>query len=183
VTETTLFPANKPELLERMGADRAAWDALVSQVPDHLASDPLLPNGWSVKDVMAHIAAHEEWRTQRMNEDLGVSPIPTPDTDETGADAAAEGESDGEPVWDTDTINAMIYEQYKEDDLPTVEAFAARSFQDMIAAFDAAPNDYLNQPSWWTGGSTVMEMVPAQTSDHYAQHEDDLRAVTAKLAG
>lgn len=78
---------------------------------------------------MAHIAAYEEWRTQRMHEDLGVSPLSTPDTgsaeSETGANAGAE--SDGEPVWDTDSINALIYEQHKADDLPTVRAFAARS--------------------------------------------------------
>jgi hypothetical protein len=172
VTETNLSPASKTELLERMRVERAAWDALVAQVPERSATEPLLPNGWSVKDLIAHVAAYEEWRAQRITEDLAGGQPP----------AADAGSSDGEGTWDTDTINAMIYEQHKDDDLPTVQAFAARSFREMIAAFEAAPDEYLRKPTWWTGGPSVLEMVPAQTYEHYAEHTDDLRAIIAEQA-
>ena len=46
----------KDELLATVKADRERFDRIVQSVPSELLEKPILPGGWSVKDVLAHIA-------------------------------------------------------------------------------------------------------------------------------
>ena len=61
MTEPSPRPGNKTELLERMRAGREEWDALIAQIPDSARTEPALAGGWSAKDLIAHVAAHENW--------------------------------------------------------------------------------------------------------------------------
>ncbi len=61
MSEPSTGPRSKAELLERMRAGREEWDALIAQIPDSARTEPALPGGWSVKDLIAHIAAYENW--------------------------------------------------------------------------------------------------------------------------
>ena len=36
-------------------------DALIAQIPDSVRTEPALAGGWSVKDLIAHVAAFENW--------------------------------------------------------------------------------------------------------------------------
>jgi uncharacterized damage-inducible protein DinB len=42
-----------------MRAGREEWDALIAQIPDSARTEPALAGGWSVKDLIAHVAAYE----------------------------------------------------------------------------------------------------------------------------
>jgi uncharacterized protein (TIGR03083 family) len=46
----------KDGLLETVRGDRARFDAIVAGVSRDRLTEPILPGGWSVKDVLAHIA-------------------------------------------------------------------------------------------------------------------------------
>ncbi|MBI5653173.1 MAG: ClbS/DfsB family four-helix bundle protein [Chloroflexi bacterium] len=48
-----------PELLDRVRADRAAWDALLAQIGEARMSDPGVDGNWSLKDIIAHITFFE----------------------------------------------------------------------------------------------------------------------------
>ncbi|HLY35543.1 MAG TPA: maleylpyruvate isomerase N-terminal domain-containing protein [Candidatus Limnocylindria bacterium] len=51
----------KDRLLATIRADRARFDRALAVVPPSRLTDPILPGGWSVKDVLAHIAwGHRE---------------------------------------------------------------------------------------------------------------------------
>ncbi len=58
MTEPSTRPESKTELLERMRAGREEWDALIAQIPDSVRTEPALAGGWSVKDLIAHVAAY-----------------------------------------------------------------------------------------------------------------------------
>jgi hypothetical protein len=59
MSEPSTRPKSKTELLERMRAGREEWDALIAQIPDSARIEPALAGGWSVKDLIAHVAAIE----------------------------------------------------------------------------------------------------------------------------
>lgn len=46
----------KDELLATVKADGERFDGIVQYVPSELLEKPIIPGGWSVKDVLAHIA-------------------------------------------------------------------------------------------------------------------------------
>jgi hypothetical protein len=50
----------KEELLARIAAQWAEWNALVERAADHLTT-PGVEGMWSVKDVIAHICQGERW--------------------------------------------------------------------------------------------------------------------------
>ena len=171
-------PATKAALLARMRAERAVWDGLIAALPASILTLAALPDGWSVKDLIAHIAAYEQWtaaqiaaatanRTATDQELYGVEHLPE----------AAAG-------WDGDQQNAAIYAQYKHVPLTDVLALAQRAFADLAAAVAAVPEDDLHRAhvQAWTGRMTLLEIVPAQSYEHYQQHIDDLRAVVTGVA-
>ena len=171
-------PTSKAVLLARMRAERAIWDGLIAALPDAILTLTALPDGWSVKDLMAHIAAYEQWtaaqiiaasngRTATDRELYGVERLP-----------------DGAANWGVDQQNAAIYAQYKGVPLAEVTAFANRAFADLVTAVAAVPEDDLHRAGAqaWTGRMTLLEVVPAQSYEHYQQHIDDLRAVVTGVA-
>jgi len=167
---------SKIALIERMREGREVWDSLISQVPDSAITEPALPGGWSVKDLMAHVAAYENWtaaqiraaneRREPTNLELyGVEDVPE---DPEG--------------WDLDRVNAAIYDRYAAVSLAEVRTFAEHAFADLVAAVEAVPNPDLVAPDAqsWTGGETLLELVPRQSYAHYEHHLDDLRAVAGQ---
>ena len=72
MTEIRNHPRGKLELLERMRAGRDEWDALIARIPETTLTAPVLTGGWSVKNLVAHVAAYEKWtasQIQAANED------------------------------------------------------------------------------------------------------------------
>jgi uncharacterized damage-inducible protein DinB len=109
---------------ELTAREAAAWDefrAAVDAIPEDRRESPILTEGWSVKDVLWHVAFW--W------EDLA----PT-----YAALRAAFQRLDEE---DTDTTNARVLDEGREMTLAEVEARVARSREGMLAAWADAPDD------------------------------------------
>jgi hypothetical protein len=171
-------PECKCELLTRMRAERAVWDGLIAALPAPILTLNVLPNGWSVKDLIAHVAAYEKWTAAQIAA-ASAGRIPT-DCELYGMERLPP-EAAG---WDVDQQNAAIYEQYKDVPLAAVLALAQRAFADLLAAVVAVPEEDLGRSGAqsWTGHMTLLELVPAQAYEHYHQHIDDLRAVVTGAA-
>jgi hypothetical protein len=171
-------PASKAALLARMRAERAVWNGLMAAVPAPIRTLTVLPSHWSVKDLAAHIAAYERWTAAQIAaanagrratdwELYGVECLPP--------EAA---------TWDVDQQNDAIYRQYRDTPLAEVMDFADRAFGDLVTAVAAVPEEDLRRPGLraWMGHLTLLEIVPAQSYEHYQQHIDDLRAVVTGVA-
>jgi hypothetical protein len=171
MTETNAPPATKAELLERLRTGRATWDALVALVPDDVMDNPALSNGWSVKDLVAHVAAYEKWTAEQIAAEI-ESRAPS-DEELLGAQSLPETDKD-DP---TDAINEMIYERFKDTDLATVRAFSTRAYQELVAAIDAASDEKLQESAPWTGGGSALAIIPGNSYDHYDEHTEELRTI------
>ncbi len=174
MTEPSTGPRSKAELLERMRAGREEWDALIAQIPDSARTEPALPGGWSVKDLIAHVAAYENWTAAQIRA-ANEGRAPT-DRELYGVEEMPE-DPEG---WDLDRQNAAIYARYKEMPLAEVMTFSSQAFADLVAAVEAVSDEDVARTGaqTWTGDTTLLELVPGQCYAHYEQHADELRSIS-----
>jgi hypothetical protein len=174
MTESSPRPGSKTELLERMRVGREEWDAQIAQIPDRARTEPALTGGWSVKDLIAHVAAYENWTAAQIRAaNEGRAP--------TNKELYGVEEMPDDPEsWDLDRQNAAIYAQYKEMPLADVMTFSSQAFADLVAAVEAVSDDDYGRTGaqTWTGDRTLLEIIPEQCYDHYAQHADELSSIS-----
>ena len=174
MTESLPAIKSKSELLERMRAGREEWDALVAQIPDNARTEPALAGGWSVKDLIAHVAAIENWTAAQIRAaNEGRAP--------TDRELYGVEEMPPDPEgWDLDRENAEIYARYKETPLADVMTFSGQAFADLVAAVEAVSDDDIARSGaqTWTDDRTLLEIIPGQSYAHYEQHADDLRSIS-----
>jgi hypothetical protein len=157
-----------------MRAGREEWDALIAQIPDRARTKPALAGGWSVKDLIAHVAAYENWTAAQIraaNEDRA----PT-DRELYGVEEMPP-ESKG---WDLDRQNAAIHARYKNMPLAEVMTFSNQAFADLVAAVEAVFDEDIARTGaqTWTGDTTLLEIIPGQCYAHYEQHAGELRSIS-----
>jgi hypothetical protein len=171
-------PTNKAELLQRLQEKRLDFDNLIATVPAITAEEPNLPNDWSVKDLLAHVAAYERWMAgniQAVNE--GRLP--------TDAELYDEGQvlDSGDP-YDLETLNASIYEHFHGKSWPEIRAFAGDAYARLIEAISNAPDADFDREGLhpWLDDGSLLSRLPELTYGHYADHDADLRTVAGRMA-
>ena len=174
MTEPSTRPGSKTELLERMRAGREEWDALIGQIPDSARTDPALAGGWSVKDLIAHVAAIENWTAAQIRA-ANEGRVPT-DRELYGVEEMP----DDPEGWDLDRQNAAIYARYKEMPLADVMTFSSQAFADLVTAVEAISGEDVARTGaqTWTGDTTLLEIIPGQCYAHYDQHAGELRSIS-----
>jgi hypothetical protein len=120
-------------------------------------TEAILPEGWSLKDIIAHVAWHER-------EMVGLL--------ESKALA-------GSDWWNLpmDERNSLIYEQHKDMPLDEVLAWAEKEYARFAKAFEALPEEALNAPSFFENMPpdwTPWEIIADNTYIHYRDHIDDI---------
>jgi hypothetical protein len=139
------------------------YEALISKIEDSYAgivrlyrSVPVtrvlehsLPNGWSVKDILAHIAAWE-WRCAHLLE----------------ASHHTDGPLQANP--DVAALNQEIYEERKEWSWEEVEYDFRAAHQALLEAIRQLPLGRLENKAVW-------EAIAGETWEHYAEHLRDLQ--------
>jgi hypothetical protein len=168
-------PHTKDALLDRIRAGRNDFDTVLLAVPPEAVNEPLFAGGWSVKDLVAHIAAYEQWTAAQIM--AAIEGRRATDQDLYGVEELPE-DPEG---WDLDRQNAAIRERYAELSYPDALAFAEASFNRLLSALTALPDDDVVRPGVqsWTEGQAVIDVVPGQTYRHYGQHLPPLK----ELAG
>jgi uncharacterized protein (TIGR03083 family) len=168
-------PQTKDALLDRIRAGRTDFDTVLLAVPPEAVNEPVFAGGWSVKDLVAHIAAYEQWTAAQIA--AGAEGRRATDMELYGVEELPE-DPEG---WDLDRQNAAIQERYAALSYPDALAFAEESFNRLLSALTALPDDAVVRPGVqsWTEGQAVIDVVPRQTYQHYLQHLPPLR----ELAG
>ena len=148
----------KSDLLANIRRDRAQFDALVARVGEARMTEPALEDGWSVKDVLAHISAWEKicLALVRNNQPIQAPPL-------------------GESGPSTDVINQKIYEESRGKRLDDIVAEARRSYADLLALVEGLSEDaltaVLGAGQEGTGGSPpVWQLISGNSDDHYREH-------------
>ena len=175
VTEVTAEPTSKEELLARMREGREDWDAVLARVPAAAMTRLTLSEGWSVKDLVAHVMAYERWTAAQIR---GAATGQPPTNLQQFGTADVPGDIDEMSL---DERNAAIWALYR--DRPTAEVLdlARQAFDDLVGAIEGLPEETVTAPGaqGWTGGVALVAIVPKQSYEHYRQHLPDLLATIA----
>src|SRR4051812_2703048 len=158
----------REEALAAFDAARREHQDFLASIPRERMTEPGATGPWSVKDVIAHLAA---WRSRTL----------------ARLEAAAAGQSEPPPPWppdlhedpDVELINVWFYEQHRDDPLETVLAGWDTSFDRLRAALAALPDAALYDPAYfpWLDGTPLIEAVPGGCLGHFhEEHEPPLRA-------
>lgn len=156
-------PTSKDELQALNHSERAALLEAIERMGRHRLEAPVLDDGWSVKDVLAHISVWER-RIVRAIE------------------AATRGEhvdwpEPGFPMTDdgVNAVNARDFESHRKDALPDVVAESQASFDAIIACVEAMPEaEVMSAPAWRNIPMHVM--IGANAWEHYREHIDQIEA-------
>jgi len=110
--------------------------------------EPVLANGWSVKDTLAHIAA---WESRC-------------------AALLAEGRDSNAPLKatpDVEALNQEVFEERQRWSWAEVESEFLGAHKDLLEAIQSLPPDRLNDALVW-------ESIAEETWQHYEEHLPDL---------
>jgi hypothetical protein len=162
--------STKEEILGLIGADQAAWNALVAEVPAGRRNEPGPMGDWSFRDLVSHLLA---WRTRTL----------------TRLESARLGEPRPAPPWpatvtDDDPINAWFLEQDAGRSADDLLGTYAASFDKLATAVRALPDEAFIAESATTPGYFRWRdsngELESDFSGHLNDHADDVRAWLAR---
>lgn len=130
------------ELLAREARAYAAFEEAVAAVPADQREEPALPDGWSVRDVLWHVAYW--WRDGEEN--FGAIRAGT------YVDEQWSGEQ-------TDATNAQVLEESRSKSFADVDAGLRSAREGMLAAFAPVAGD-----------ETAVALFVSETIEHYEEH-------------
>ena len=125
-----------------------AFRSAVEAVPRERFEETVLPDGWTVKDVLWHVAYW--WRDGART--FGAI-----------ADGTHRGFDDDE---ETDVTNARVLDESRSRSLREVEDEVAEARAALLAAFDPVSDDEL-----------AIELFRSETIEHYEEHLPALRTL------
>lgn len=152
-------------LLRIIQEARAELEAVLAHIPSAQWEQPLLPNGWSVNDTLAHITAWEE-RLLAWWDTALAGAVPEEATRE----------------WTEETIaaaNEAIYRANRGRSTAEVLAAFRRAYERVLAMVATAPAPALLEPGYWpwARGYAFADFVLANTAEHYRDHLTDLQTL------
>lgn len=150
---------DRTELLHRLDrAYRHIQSLLAPLTPEQLQT-PGVVGSWSVKDVIAHFIAHEQFALRELRQARDASRAPS-----------------DEP--DTTTINERAVAEYQHQSVAVVVQAWETSFQEVVAAISALSVADFDPtgPIVARLGDTIDGTFGNNTYDHYAEHMPAIEA-------
>ncbi len=156
-------PLTKAQVLGRIWAAHALLEATIAPLSAMQMTQPL-PDGLSVKDVLAHITTWEGllvgWLAA-LGADADPA-LPVPPTSDA-----------------VDRLNAARYTATQALALPTVLTGFHRSFGRVLRAVDGVPEGVNLQAPLvpaWAAGESLGQLIAENTYEHYAEHMAAIRS-------
>lgn len=125
---------------------------------------------WSIKEILAHIWAYEQFLADRMHEILYDQPY-TPCKTQTALDAFLDefGYPDfGSPLLDEDAPSEWVIERYRKVSLDDLVAQEIEAFSSVMSALDAMPEDLIVRHN-------LYNRVIQHTYEHYREHTHEIK--------
>lgn len=153
----------RADLQDAIQAGRLRLDSLLNKISDEDKLKPVLDEGWSIKDTLAHVFTWEQrllgWLAAATTTG-GTPQIPAP------------GYS-----WDNiNELNQITFEQKKRMTLSEVEESYQASMGLLYAALDRLSDEDLNSRYFETEEEALWQFFAANTYLHYEEHGEAIRA-------
>jgi hypothetical protein len=168
MNEASVPPKNKAALLERIREDYALLNEAISQLSDEQLITPIAADGWSIKDILAHIAA---WDYALLASHIGGQPF----HEAIGMDAAHAKTAD------LAQVNEHLYHKGKE--LALNEALAAfrHTYQQLMAKLEQISEADLYSATTPDGGPLIDQANGIY--EHYEEHLATIRGFVGRSQG
>jgi hypothetical protein len=149
---------DRTDLLITMADGRAALRLTLAGLTEPQMED-VVNGAWTRRDVLAHLEAWER-RTASLLETLRRGWDP--------------GGSDDSSSWDV--MNERFFEENRHRSLDDVRRGEADAYEALVRMVEESPDDDLFDPDRfaWTNGRPFAGWILGNTSEHYAEHMDQL---------
>lgn len=155
---------DKQELLQRLQLGYVRFQQLiVHRTPDQLQVAGVI-GSWSIKDLIAHFIAHEQFALREIA-------------------AARRGERYHTPFQDTDQMNAAVVEQYADTPIEHVLVAWETSFRQVVAEVEALTDAEFAIDGTVVGllEDTIDGALGNNTYEHYAEHTPEVVSWLSRL--
>ena len=155
-------PENRAQVLELLHSERAAFEKTLDELDEQQLLQPNGLDGWTVKDILAHIIFWEQrlllWLEESMRGDTPQRPAPGMTWD------------------DLDQLNLLTYQSNKDLPLDDVLQDFNSTYRRVDVAVAALTQDDLFNPQRfaWRQGDPLWHMVAANTWWHYREHMETI---------
>jgi hypothetical protein len=157
-------PATKSEMLERVKAEHAHMEQLLSSLSAADLAAPALDEQWSVKDSLAHLVAWEKMMLGWVETSLRGEDVMrfTPEFIETP------GSGDAVML----ALNEHLYRQDRGRALDDVLSEFRRTHDQVVAALSRLSEADIFEPNRfaWRKGVPLLPVIEGNTYEHYAEH-------------
>lgn len=147
----------KENLMKRVVNGRTAFEETLARVPEDQMQTPILHDGWSIQDMLGHLAFWQELMTARFAA-LRAGQIP-------------------DPVTDFDALNARILNDFRHLTLDEVNEREQAAYQQVLDMLEDATEDELFKPDHfaWANGNPFVAWIAGNTWEHYEEHLPELQ--------
>ena len=125
---------------------------------------------WSIKDILAHVLAYEQYMADRLNEILhGETYIPCKTQNALDAFLDEFGYPDfGSPLLDVDGPNEWVTEKYQKVALEDLIAQEIQAFVSIVSSLEKMSEELIERHN-------IFDRVANNTVRHYREHISDIR--------
>jgi hypothetical protein len=146
---------SKEELLRRVHTGRQELESTLARINESRMSAKELHDGWSVKDMLAHLGWWEH-RIARIFDALiqGRDPDPRADDEEL------------------DDLNTRVYNEWRDRSLEEVRSYEREGYEKVVSLVERAAHEDLFDPHRfsWTEGEPFFGWIVGNTFGHYEEH-------------
>jgi hypothetical protein len=156
----------RADLLAELDGENQRWERLLADIGADRMEEPGVAGAWSIKDIVAHLAA---WRRRTVGR----------------IEAVANGQPEPAHAWpaellEDDEINAWFHARDRDKSVRDVLAESRGVFQQLVAAVAKLPEDALSDPARfpWMEGAPLSGA--AFFGHFHDEHEADMRAFLSR---
>jgi hypothetical protein len=141
---------NKDELLSAIQRDRASFDAVFAGIPPDRLEEHSLDDGWSPKDVLAHIMAWQQRCLAWIRNGGGDEPVFT----EEGMAA----------------YNKEVFEKHKDRTRQDIQSAFESTHNEFVAMIECMTPEVVAAPPAWADPIPLAAILSSNTDEHYRVH-------------
>lgn len=174
MTKKNPTSVNKENVLSKIKASYSRLYDFVEGLEGGAITKSLEQDDWTIKDVLAHIAAWENV--------LGGFHIQAQPFDQVVGMESAD-------YWDTqqDVINEGFYQRYRDWTGEQVVSFARATHEHLIEILEALPEGALSEPPAHYGAEApqqnpLINYIVGNTYEHYEEHLTTIREILDRTA-
>jgi len=164
-------PVQKDVFIQRLMRERDKFELLLNRVGfTRRMTLKGVTGTWSIKDILAHVWAYEQYIADRMNE-IAHGETYKPCKTHNALDAFLDefGYPDfGSPLLDDDISNAWVYEKYKNVALEDIVAQEIQAFASIMSSLASLTEETIQRHN-------LINRVADNTFHHYREHVRDIR--------